>query len=244
MVLQTFARQVAERCPMKKGLLTLNEAVELLRGHYGPPAELPTTDPFELVLLENVAYLAPPARLREAFQQLKDTVGTSPAAILAARQKALEKVTARGILKSTFADKLRECARIAIEKFDGDLTAAIRVPLDSAKRVLRCFPGIGEPGAEKILLFAGREAVLAPDSNGLRVLVRLSLTREEASYAKTYAGARVAAKELPADAKVMQEAHLLLQQHGQTICKRNAPRCEMCPLSERCRYARRAKRPG
>ena len=224
---------------MPKGWRTLGDAIELLREHYGPPPKLPTTDPFELVLLENVAYLASPARRREAFEQLKGLVGTSPTSLLKAKQKALESATARGILKTTFADKLRECASIALKKFDGDVAAAIQGPLDSAKRVLRYFPGVGEPGAEKILLFAGHHALLAPESNGLRALVRLGVIREESSYAKTYASARVAASGgLPANVKVMQEAHLLLQQHGQTLCKRNAPRCEMCPLACGCAYAR------
>jgi endonuclease-3 len=98
---------------------------------------------------------------------------------------------------------------------------------------------VGEPGAEKILLFAGRQALLAPESNGLRVLVRLGLVREEKSYAKTYAASREAAKGLKAEPRRMQEAHLLLQQHGQTLCKRNAPRCEACPPASGCAHARR-----
>ena len=222
---------------MPKGLLTLGEAVKLLRKHYGPPARLPTADPFELILLENVAYLAPPARRREAFEQLKNAVGTSPSAILTAEQHVLECVTGRGILKSTFAAKLRECARIAIERFGGDLRTPIREPLGTAKQALRSFPGIGEPGAEKILLFTGRQALLAPDSNGLRVLVRLGLVREEKSYAGTYAASRQAATALPPEPRVLQEAHLLLQEHGQTLCKRSAPRCDVCPLGSGCAYA-------
>ena len=63
---------------------SLAEAVRLLE-HYGPPAPVPTADPFELVLWENVAYLAPPARRREAFEQLKSVIGTSPTLILARR---------------------------------------------------------------------------------------------------------------------------------------------------------------
>jgi endonuclease III len=219
---------------------SLGEAVRLLEKHYGPPAPLPTGDPFELVLWENVAYLAPPARRREAFERLKSVVGTSPTAILAARQQALESVTSRGILKATFAAKLRECARIAIDDFGGDLRTVIRGPLGAAKQALRSFPGIGEPGAEKILLFTGRQALLAPDSNGLRVLVRLGLVREDKSYARTYAASRQAAEELPADPRVMQRAHLLLQQHGQTLCKRSVPRCPVCPLARGCAYARRS----
>jgi endonuclease III len=223
--------------PLKRPAHALREAVKVLKKHYGAPAPLPSTDPFELVLWENVCYLAPPARRREAFEQLKRTVGTSPTAILTAKQQALEGVTSRGILKSTFAAKLRECARIAVKDFAGDLGEAIRQPLSTAKRALRSFPGIGEPGAEKILLFTGRHGLLAPDSNGLRVLVRLGLVREEKSYSRTYAASRQAAEGLPADPSVLQEAHLLLQQHGQTLCKRSLPRCAACPLAPRCAYA-------
>jgi len=221
-----------------KESFTLREAFKVLREHYGPPTRLPTVDPFELILWENVAYLAPPARRRQAFEQLRQTVGTAPAAILAAKQAVLERVTARGILKSTFAAKLRECASIAVKKFGGDLGAAIRGPLDTAKRALRSFPGIGDPGAEKILLFTGRQSLLAPDSNGLRVLVRLGLVQEEKSYSRTYTESRKVAKDLPADPGVMQEAHLLLQQHGQTLCKRGVPCCGECPLASACAYAR------
>jgi len=227
------------RADARRGLLSLPQAVERLRRHYGAPARLPTSDPFELILLENVAYLAPPARRREAFARLQGGVGTSPAAILTAGQEALEKVTAGGILKSTGAAKLRECARIAVEKFGGDLRTPLLAPLAAARRALLSFPGIGEPGAEKILLFTGRQALLAPDSNGLRVLVRVGLVHEEKSYATTYAASREAAKALPSEPAVLQEAHLLLQQHGQTLCKRGAPRCDLCPLADGCAYARR-----
>jgi endonuclease III len=222
---------------MSDAQLSLREAVEVLKEHYGPPAPLPTADPFELVLWENVAYLASPARRREAFEQLKRTVGTSPTAILAARPKTLEQVTSHGILKGTFAAKLRECARIARDEFAGDLDAVLRAAPGKAKRALRSFPGIGEPGADKILLFAGYEASLAPESNGLRVLVRLGLVRDGGSYARTYAASRQAAVGFPADPGALQEAHLLLQQHGQTLCKRSLPRCGACPLAGRCAYA-------
>jgi len=218
--------------------LTLPEAIRTLDAHYGKVAGPPTSDPFELVLWENVAYLASPARRREAFEELRETVGTTPAAIAKAPDRLLEKVAARGILAGDFAGKLRACARIALEEHGADLAKIVRGPLPAAKRALRAYPGIGEPGAEKILLFAGRDANLAPDSNGLRVLVRLGLVREEKSYAKTYAAAREAAKALPPDVRAMRKAHRLLREHGRTLCKRTAPRCEVCPLARRCAYAR------
>ena len=126
---------------------------------------------------------------------------------------------------------------IVVNDFGSDLARVIKGPIAVAKRALRSFPGIGEPGAEKILLFSGQHALLAPESNGLRVLVRLGLVVEEKSYARTYAASREAAKELPPETSAMQEAHLLLKQHGQTFCKRIVPLCEECPLVLECAYA-------
>jgi endonuclease III len=222
--------------------LSLREATATLARHAGPPAPPPTSDAFELVLYENVAYMAPPARRREAFDLLRATVGTTPAAILAATPKALERVTAKGILAATFAKKLRACARLVADELGGELEAALDGPLDAARRVLRKFPGIGEPGAEKILLFSGRAPLLAPESNGLRVLVRLGLARDAGSYAKTYAAGRALGAGLTP--RRLRDAHLLLRRHGETICKRTAPRCPECPLRARCDYARAQARGG
>jgi endonuclease-3 len=223
------------------GAPTLRGAVKILKKHYGLPVPPPTTDPFELVLWLNVAYLARPSRRLEAFEQLKSSVGTSPAAILSASPQALESTTSRGILQGTFAARLRECALIAINEFGGDLESVIRGPISIAKRALRSFPGIGEPSAERILLLTGQQALLAPESNGLRVLTRLGFVQEQKSYARTYAASREPAKDLGSDCRQLQEAHLLLQQHGQTLCKYNAPLCAACPLVKSCAYARRVR---
>jgi endonuclease III len=236
------AETKASRAPQRKSAQPwpLAEAIELLAAHHGPPKPLPIADPFELVLWENVAYLASPEKRRDAFNELKREVGTTPAALLAATPQALRKVASRGILAEGSAEKLRECAEVATGL--GDLGAVMRGPVDGAKKALRRFPGIGEPGAEKILLFSGRAPLLAPESNGLRVLVRLGLVEEQGSYARTYAAARTAAAALPADTRTLQKAHLLLRLHGQTLCKRSAPRCDECPLQARCAFARDAAR--
>ena len=216
--------------------LKLAAVLQALKKHYGAPEPLPTKDPFELILWENVAYLAPPARRRAAFELLRRQVGLRPGDILAASQAVLERVTAHGILKARFADKLRACAQIAIEDFGADLRFVIRQPLPQAKKSLRRFPGIGEPGAEKILLFAGVQNSLAPDSNALRVLVRLKLIAEHKSYARMYASSRELKATPALKIVAVQEANLLLQVHGQTLCKRNAPQCGVCPLANRCPF--------
>ena len=216
--------------------LKLAAVLQALKKHYGAPESLPTKDPFELILWENVAYLAPPARRRAAFELLRRQVGLRPGDILAASQAALERVTAHGILKARFADKLRACAQIAIEDFGADLGTVIRQPLPRAKKALRRFPGIGAPAADKILLCAGVQNSLAPDSNALRVLVRLGFIMEHKSYARMYASSRELKATPALTIAAVQEANLLLQTHGQTLCKRNAPLCGGCPLANRCPF--------
>jgi endonuclease III len=219
----------------------LADAVAVLERTQGAPEGPPTTDPFELVLYENVAYLASPAKRREAFEELRREVGTTPAALLRARPGVIERVAA-GILKGSAAEKLRECARIAVEELGGDVAAALDRDPAGARRALRKFPGIGEPGADKILLLSGRVPTLAPESNALRVLARLGVIREEKSYTRTYAaGIEAAARALPLKIPALRRAHLLLQRHGQTLCRRTAPLCDACPLARGCAYAKASR---
>jgi endonuclease III len=209
--------------------ISLRDAITALRKFHGCPQPLPTQDPFELILLENVVYLAPPARRREAFELLRQTIGTQPESILAASAAALERVTAYGILKSRFATKLRDCAQTAIDV--GNLDTAMHGSIENARHVLQKFPGIGVPTADKVLLFSGRFACLAPESNGLRVLARLGFFDEKLSYPQMYRAGLVVAQELGEKIPALQEAHLLLHQHGQTLCKRTSPQCGQCPLA-------------
>lgn len=214
--------------------LELKDVISTLERTLGECEPPPTSDPFELVLFENVAYLASPRRRVEAFEHLKSAIGTDPKQILGATKKALERVTAHGILKETFAEKLTACARIALEEHGGDLGAVVRGPVEKAVKSLRRFPGIGRPGAEKILLFAGAHPFLAPESNGLRVLVRLGFVKEAANYAKTYEAARLWALALGTDIATLQKAHLLLARLGREFCKHKEPRCADCPLAKHC----------
>src|ERR1017187_7923744 len=62
-------------------------------------------------------------------------------------------------------------------RFQGNLEQILEWPYARAKKALKLFPSIGDPGAEKILLFCGVAAGLALESNGLRVLTRIGYGR-------------------------------------------------------------------
>lgn len=216
---------------------SLASTLRILRHYYGKPPAPISTDPFRLILWEQVAYLVPEARRREAYAALRSTVGLTPAAILGAPTNTLHAITRLGgaIAAPIRAARLRHSAELVLGHWKGDLKRALRLPLPQARRALAAFPMIGEPGADKILVFTGTARLLPLDSNGLRVLQRLGLVKEVRDYRTAYRGAQAAlTPRLPRTRDALIGAYYLLREHGQTLCRRSAPRCSECPLRPGC----------
>ena len=217
---------------------TLRGAIARLATFYGRPPRPPATDPFALVIWENCAYLVDDARRATVFARLKRAVGLEPRAILATPLPALADIIEDGgMLALRRAEKLHTAAEIAFDVGAAELRRLVRRDPFAARKILRRFPGIGEPGADRLLLFGKSQRTLAPDSNALRVLVRLGYGAESDNYQRMYrSAAKAVSRELPTDFAWLITAHQLLRQHGQELCKRAAPRCEACPLSAGCRW--------
>jgi endonuclease-3 len=213
-----------------------------LRDFYGAPDPPKVNDPLGMILLENVAYLVSDERRERAFNALREKVGLTPPEILTAHEETLLEVARLGgMLPAGRVEKLRRIAQIALQEFDGELDKALKQPLAQAKKSLKKFPGIGDPGAEKILLFSKTHPILALDSNGLRVLRRLGYGEEQKSYGVTYRSAQEAAQEAlkvetRKDFDWLIGAHQLLRRHGQQLCKTTTPLCAKCPVKASCRY--------
>lgn len=216
----------------------LEEIVDRLRAAYGRPIALPTSDPLGLVFWENAAYLLSDERREQVFNLLCERVGLEPRRILAASHATLLEIAKLGGMHPEVrVERWREIAGIAMTEFGGTLKETVKRPLKEAKKALQRFPNIGEPGAEKILLFSKAHAVLALESNGLRVLLRAGYGRLQKSYSSTYRSAReAAAPQLSDQPTPLIEAHQLLRQHGMERCKASAPICRGCALADICHY--------
>jgi len=215
--------------------IPLPQVIERLGVYYGEPDLPKVNDPWELIVWENVAYLVSDKHRQEAMTALRKQIGTSPAQIMAAPTDQLLEAAVRGIVPDQSVKKLRRSAEIALHEFGGDLRPILKRPLAQAKKALKRFPAIGDPGAEKILLFCRAFPILALDSNGLRVLIRLGFGEEKPNYSATYRLVREAIEdELIKEYSWLIKAHKLLRRHGQELCKRSKPRCGECPLQRGC----------
>ena len=207
----------------------------LARLHVTPP---PLTDPLAIIVWDNAGYLIPDERREVLFNELVDRVGLDADALVAAPYEVLFDIAQRGGMRpEERVERLRTIGRLNLDA-GGDLTAALRTAGPAkARALLKRFPTIADPGADKILLFSGLQVQPALESNGVRALVRLGHAVEGKSYAHAYRSAIAALNSLgPPDRDRLIAAFQILRAHGQTLCKRSTPLCLSCPLDATCAH--------
>ena len=197
------------------------------------------SDPLQLILWENIGYLIDDEKRAALFAEFGKRVGFDAGAIARAPKSLLTDIAKRGGMRpGTRVERWREIARLALTEAGGDLKRTLRaLPLPKARALLKKFPAIGDPGADKVLLFSGIAAQPSLDSNGLRTLVRLGFCAEEKSYAATYKSAvKVLRREGGEDRTWLMSAYVALREHGRALCKRGKPLCLACPLDKICAH--------
>jgi len=135
------------------------------------------------------------------------------------------------------AERLKEVALRVNDEFGGDLRAGLVGPIPQARKKLKSFPSIADPGADRILLFGGISPIAAVPSNCVHVLDRILHSSETRNYSAAYREAqRALAADLPEKFDLRARAYLLLKKHGQDTCKRTNPKCQICPVRANCAF--------
>ncbi|MEE8338194.1 MAG: endonuclease III [Dehalococcoidia bacterium] len=150
--------------------------------------------------------------------------------IVAAPTSEVEAAIRPGGLAPTKAPRIQALLAEVRERTDGyDLSELAEMPLDEAKAWLRSLPGVGPKTAACVLLFALGRPALPVDTHVERVAHRLGLVPKKASVEKAHVilEAKLAGDEVYA-------FHVDLIQHGRRTCRARGPRCDECPLLERC----------
>src|SRR3569832_1626775 len=165
----------------------------LLEEAYGIlTAEWPN-DPYDFLVWWHCGYPASDRACARGWESLRAATGIAPNELLAAPMDTLTAaLTPGGMVPEKRAMRLKEIASRVLNEFGGDLGSAIRAATvmerspAEARRSLKKFPNIGDPGADRILLFAGIAPLAAIPSNCPHVLVRLRRGRERENYGVNY----------------------------------------------------------
>ncbi len=223
---------------MRKPPSPLPELLNILESFYGPQQPSWPTDPYDFLVWWHCGYPASDTTCARGWAALTKSIGTTPEKLLATSpEKLAAALKAGGMVPELRALRLKEIAMRVKDYLNGDLLTAISGPLDQARKELKKFPNIADPGADRILLFGHIAPLAAVPSNCPDVLVRILLGRERENYSVTYREAQEAiATQTPGTFEARTRAYLLLKQHGQAKCKRTNPKCDQCPVNTNCAF--------
>jgi A/G-specific adenine glycosylase len=101
---------------------------------------------------------------------------------------------------------------------------------------LRALPGVGDYTASAVLAFAFRRRRAVLDTNVRRVLSRLVSGLEFPPTTVTAAERDLATALLPDDEPTAATWSVGLMELGALVCTATTPRCDSCPLSDRCAW--------
>jgi endonuclease-3 len=225
----------------------LAQVLDSLEAFYGPQLPPWPVDPYMFLVWWHCGYPASDVTCAKGWESLKRQIGVDTDKLLAANPSKLTlALKPGGMVPELRAMRLKEIADRVQQEFGGDLAGALKgLSATRARAALKKFPGIADPGADRILLFGGLSPVAAVPSNCTQVLVRIQRGREHSNYGRNYTYAQESIEaETPAVFDSRTRAYLLLKCHGQQLCKRSNPRCKACPVASSCVFVRTALHPA
>ncbi len=128
------------------------------------------------------------------------------------------------------AIRLHACARAIVDRHDGE------VP--SQDRALLALPGVGTYTAAAVAAFAFGERTTVVDTNVRRVLARSVTGVALPAPSLTKDDTEVARAALPAGERDSVRWNVAVMELGALICTARAPRCDVCPVRDRCAWLR------
>ena len=201
---------------------TVKKIFSALREHNPKPeGELQFQSPFELLVAVVLSAQATDISVNKSTKALYQHANT-PQAILDLGIDGLKPFIKNIGLYNNKAKHIIALCALLIERFDGVVPSRLEDLIE--------LPGVGRKTANVVLNMAFQQPTIAVDTHVFRVSNRLGL-----SHSKTVLGVE---KDLlaviPKD--YLLDAHHWLILHGRYICKARKPACDMCFLSDFCRY--------
>src|SRR5690349_23418099 len=164
-------------------MVPLKVILKQLESHYGKQEPCWPTDPYLFLVWWHCGYPASDIACNKGWESLSKTIGVEVQQLLSASPaKLATALKPGGMVPELRAMRLKEIAARVKDEFAGDLRSALVGPIAQLRKVLKSFPNIADPGADRVLLFGGITPVAAIPSNCPHVLVRIREGSERENY--------------------------------------------------------------
>ncbi len=179
------------------------------------------------ILTQNTAW----TNVEKAMTNLKCARLLTPARMHRAPAARLARLVRPSGYFNLKAKKLKAFTRYLFAAHHGALARLFRLDTAALREELLAVYGIGPETADSIILYAARQPIFVIDAYTRRIMARLDLARDDASYDELQ---RMFMEHLPREEPLFNEYHALLVALGKNYCTKRAPRCAECPLVEAC----------
>ena len=213
---------------MKNRLLTIYHR---LLNAYGGQSWWPGESPFEVIVGAILAQKVAWSNAEKAIVALRESGLLTPAQLA---QTPLEEIAALirpCLYYNEKAKKLKAFLRFLKERYSYNLCALFSVDMPYLRQELLSVWGIGEETADAIILYAAKKPSFVVDTYARRILSRVGMIDEKASYADIR---NWVMNSLPDNVALFNEYHALLVRHGKERCRSRNPVCRGCPLFASC----------
>lgn len=210
--------------------LPLTLVYERLKSTWGPQHWWPGDTPFEIaagtVLTQNTAW----SNVEKAISALAAAGALTATGLLALSQPALEQAIRPAGTFRAKAQYLQALATWIERHAAGNLAGLASEDTETLRCELLTLRGIGQETADSILLYAVGKPAFVVDSYTRRIMARLRLLPENATYETVQ---QYFVTQLPNDVRLYNEFHALLVRLAKEHCRVRA-RCPACPLEHCC----------
>ncbi len=208
--------------------------------HFGLQHWWPGNSSFEIavgaILTQQTAW----TNVEMAIENLKNAKMLDTEKIASSDLKYLEELIRPSGFFRQKAGYLKNFCQQIIDNHDGSIEKLLGGELQSVRKELLAFRGIGPETADSILLYAGNYPTFVVDAYTIRICQRTGMFDS-----KKYDEVKAFFEEkVKLDAQVYNEFHALLVELGKNHCTSSNPKCENCPVNNGCQYPRRTVQSG
>ncbi len=200
---------------------------ETLHDRFGDLHWWPGDSAFEVIvgaiLTQNTAW----KNVAVAIGRLKAEDLLHPARLLQLADKRLADLIRPAGYFRIKTKRLKAFLNFLNQDYQDDLKVLFAEDLWILRKKMLLVHGIGEETADSILLYAGGKPVFVVDAYTRRIMQRHHIISDKARYEDIQT---LFMAGLPRSAPLYNQYHALLVNTGKQFCRKQNPKCEICPL--------------
>lgn len=205
----------------------LMKIYQILLAACGPQHWWPGDTPFEVIIGAILTQSTAWTNVEKAIANLKSAGVLSAKALRDIPEPELAVLIQSSGYFNVKARKLKALVAWLGCRCGDDLDRFFQTDTAILREELLALYGVGEETADSILLYAGNQPSFVIDAYTRRIIDRLGLRPDGASYE---AYRRLFMDHLPPDVPLYNEYHALFVRHGKDTCRKSRPSCDACCL--------------